>query len=81
MSLYDFELLPHLPSTRISAPVHIASTFIDISTKTQSYITKIKHHSEILSQFFSILQRIEQMSALVPSKSSKMHTKLDLAVL
>ena len=32
---YDFELLPHLPSTRISAPIHIASTFTDISTKTQ----------------------------------------------
>ena len=67
MSLYDFELLPHLPSTRITAPIHIASTFIDISTK-------IKHQSEILSQFFSILQ-IELMSALVPSKSSNMHAK------
>ena len=35
MSLYDFELLPHLPSTRICAPIHIASTLTDIFTKTQ----------------------------------------------
>ena len=30
MSLYDFELLPHLLSTSICAPIHIASTFIYI---------------------------------------------------
>ena len=54
---------------------HSINIYRYIHQNTESYITKIKHHSEIFSQFFSIFQRIGQMSALVPSKSSKMHAK------
>ena len=49
MSLYDFELLPHLPSTRISAPIHIASIFIDIFTETQRVTSP---NSSITLKFF-----------------------------